>query len=227
MSQIDDAIAAAEAKAAETSTGTDLAPASTGGAVAPAGGALDMSLTGFLKAGGISPDKWMQVKDTGFRLDKNEKALIEEVEVDIDFANVKLFQGLRVALPGGKYEYIKTYDGRTEAKTGQAWSVAVAEANGRSITPQNPYRGADILMTNVGDVKQGKTTIEAGTKLGYTTSITGFGPFQSFLAGLIEAGEVQVGSDGSTLSGVVRTKVTHEAKSNADYEWGILNFEKA
>ena len=228
-SQIDAAIAAAEAKASETpqDTGTALTPAA-GGQLAPAGGgAVDMSLTSFLKSGGINPDKWVQVKDTGFRLDKNEKALIEEVVVDIDFANVKLFQGLRIALPGNKYEYIKTYDGRTEAKTGQAWGAATAEANGRSISPQNPYRGADILMVNVADVTQGKTTVPAGTKLGLTTSITGFAPFQSFLASLIEAGEVTVGSDGSTLAGVVRTKVTHEAMSNADYEWGILNFEKA
>jgi len=226
--QIDDAIAAAEAKAAET-TGTDVATTQSGGelAQAPQGGALDMSLTGFLKSGGLSPDKWVQVKDTGFRLDKNEKALIEEVEVDIDFINVKLFQGLRIALLGNKYEYIKTYDGRTEAKTGQAWGAAVAEANGRSISPQNPYRGADILMVNTSEVTQGKSKIEAGTKLGYTTSITGFAPFQSFLAGLIEAGKVTVGADGQSLSGTVRTKVTHEAKSNADYEWGILNFEEA
>lgn len=225
--QIDDAIAAAEAKANETA-GTDVATTqNAGGDLAPASGAVDMSLTGFLKSGGINPDKWIQVKDTGFRLDKNEKTMIEEVEVEIDFADVKLFQGLRIQSPGGKPEYIKTYDGRTEARTGQAWGIAVAEANGRSATPQNPYRGADILMSLPADVTQGKTKIEAGTTLGYTTSITGFGAFQSFLATLIQAGDVSVASDGQTLGGKVKVKVLHEAKSSADYEWGILNFEKA
>tara|TARA_Y100001001_G_scaffold163782_1_gene193820 strand:+ start:15490 stop:16173 length:684 start_codon:yes stop_codon:yes gene_type:complete len=224
--QIDDAIAAAEAKAAET-PGTDVATQNAGGDLAPAGGALDMSLTGFLKAGGISPDKWLQVKDSGFRIDKGEKAMIEEVEVEINFADVKLFQGLRIQAPGGKPEYIKTYDGRTEARTGQTWGIAVAEANGRSATPQNPYRGADILMSLTSDTVQGKTTVPAGTTLGYTTSITGFGAFQSFLATLIEAGDVSVGQDGQSLSGKVKVKVLHEAKSSADYEWGILNFEKA
>lgn len=228
MSQIDDAIAAAEAKANET-TGTDVATTQGGGDVAlsQGGGAVDMSLTSFLQSGGISPDKWVAVKDTGFKLDKNEKAVLQEVVVDIDFADVKLFQGLRISLPGNRYEYIKTYDGRTESRTGQAWTAAMAEANGRSISPQNPYRGADILMVNPDEVKQGSTKIEAGTKLGYTTSITGFGGFQSFLAGLIQAGKVQVAQDGVTLSGSVRTKVTHETKSNADYEWGVLNFEEA
>lgn len=227
MSQIEDAIAAAEAAANET-TGTDVATTQGGDvALAPAGGAVDMSLTSFLQSGGISPDKWIAVKDTGFKLDKNEKAVLDEVVVDIDFADVKLFQGLRISLPGSKYEYIKTYDGRTESRTGQAWSAAMAEANGRSLSPQNPYRGADILMVNPDVVKQGATKIEAGTKLGYTTSITGFGSFQAFLAELIKANKVTVAQDGVTLGGKVRTKVTHETKSNSDYEWGVLNFEEA
>mgnify|MGYP000742933578 CR=1 FL=1 len=226
MNQIDNAVAEAENAAKNASENQVPATQSQGGALAPAGGAVDMSLTSFLKAGGISPDKWIQVKDTGMKLDKNEKATIEEFVADIDFSNVKLFQGLRIALPGGKYEYIKTYDGRTESKTGQNWAAAVADANNRAVAPNNTYRGADILMTNPEAITQGKTTIPADTKLGYTTSITGFGPFQSFLATLIESGEVSIGTN-DTLSGQVRVKVVHETKSNTDYEWGILNFEKA
>lgn len=227
MSQIDDAIAAAEAAAEKTPAAQVPATQEQGGALASGNaGPVDMSLGGFLKAGGIAPDKWIQVKDTGFRLDKNVKELLDKVTVDVDFANVKLFQGLRVALPGNKYEYIKTYDGRTEAKTGQNWGAAVADANNRAVSANSPYRGADILMTLPESVKQGKTEIPAGTKLGYTTSITGFSAFQSFLASLIEAGDVTV-SPSETLSGQVRLNVLHESKSNADYEWGILTFEKA
>ena len=225
-SQIDAAVAAAEA-AAQTVQDTQVPATTQGSALAPAGGgAVDMSLGSFLKSGGINPDKWVQVKDTGLKLDKNEKATIESFEGDLDFANVKLFQGLRVALPGGKYEYIKTYDGRTEAKTGQNWNAAVADANGRAVAPNTPYRGADILITLTKDTKQGGTTIPAGTKVGYTTSITGFGAFQSFLVEQVNSGAVQVGANDS-LSGVVATKVVHETKKNADYEWGILTFEAA
>lgn len=227
MSQIDEAIAAAEAAAANTPTNTAMTTQEQGGALAPAGGgAVDMSLGSFLKSGGINPDKWIQVKDTGMKLEKNEKATIEEFVGDIDFANVKLFQGLRVALPGNKYEYIKTYDGKTESRSGQSWAAAVQEANARAQSPATPYRGADILIVPSEDVKQGGTTIPAGTKLGYTTSITGFGAFQTFLQGLVEDGKVTVGAM-DTLSGVVSTKVVHETKKNADYEWGILNFEAA
>lgn len=227
--QIDDAIAQAEAAAANTQTqsaSTEVATTDQGGGQALAntgGGAVDMSLTSFLTAGGISPDKWIQVKDTGMKLDKNEKATLEEFTGDIDFANVKMFVGLRIKLPGNKYEYIKSYDGKTESKTGQNWNAAVAEANARAAEPAQTYRGADILIVNNEDVVQGKTTIPAGTKLGYTTSITGFGAFQSFLAELVGAGKIEV-QPGDRLSGVVRTKVSHEEKTNTDYSWGILSF---
>lgn len=226
MSSIDDAIAAAEAAAANTQTGTEVATTQGGALANPAaGGAVDMGLGSFLKSGGINPDKWIQVKDTGLKLDKNEKATIDQFEGDIDFSQVKLFVGLRIALPGNKYEYIKSYDGRTEAKTGQNWNAAVAEANARAVAPNSTYRGADILIVPSKDIKQGGTTIPAGTKLGYTTSITGFAPFQTLLAQLVNDGDVQVGAN-DTLSGTVTVKVTHETKKNADYEWGVLNFAK-
>jgi hypothetical protein len=227
-SQIDDAVAAAEAAAANmTDTQVAVAPAQ-GTALAPAaaGGAVDMSLGSFLTAGGINPDKWLQVKDTGLKLDKNDKATFDEFTGEVDFARVKMFVGLRISLPGNKYEYIKSYDGRTEAKTGQNWNVAVAEANARAAAPSTTYRGADILLTLDKDVKQGNATIPAGMKVGYTTSITGFAPFQSLLQTLVESGDITVGA-GDRLSGVVTLKLTHEAKKNADYEWGIVNFEKA
>ena len=224
---IDDAVAAAEAAAA-TMTDAQVPAQSQGTALAPAsnGGPVDMSLGSFLTAGGINPDKWLQVKDTGMKIDKNDKATIDDFTGEIDFSKVKMFVGLRISLPGNKYEYIKSYDGRTESKTGQNWNTAVAEANARAQSPSTTYRGADILAVLDKDVKQGATTIPAGTKVGYTTSITGFAPFQSLLATLVEDGTVTVGA-GDRLSGSAVIKLSHEAKKNADYEWGIINFEKA
>lgn len=224
---IDDAVAAAEAAAANM-TDAQLPAQAQANALAPAagGGEVSMSLGSFLTAGGINPDKWLQVKDTGLKIDKNEKQTFDDFTGEIDFSKVKMFVGLRISLPGSKYEYIKTYDGRTEAKTGQSWGVAVAEANARAQSPSTTYRGADILVTLDKDVKQGSTTIPAGTKIGYTTSITGFAPFQSLLETLIANSDVTVGA-GDRLSGIVNVKLTHEAKKNADYEWGIVNFEKA
>lgn len=223
--QIDDAIAEAEAAAAQVQEPTALVTTTGQGSTA-VGAPVDMSLGSFLKSGGISPDKWLQVDKFGLKIDKNEKALIEEFEANLDFSTVKMFVGMRIKLPGNKYEYIKSYDGRTESRTGQNWNAAVAEANARAAEPAQTYRGADILLVPAKDVLQGKTTIPAGTKLGYTTSITGFGAFQTYLAELVGKNAITVGA-GDVLSGVVNTKVSHETKKNADYEWGILNFATA
>lgn len=227
-SQIDNAVAAAEAAAANMTDAQVPATQAQGTALAPAntGGAVDMSLGSFLTAGGINPDKWLQVKDTGMKLDKNDKNTFDDFTGDIDFSRVKMFVGLRIGLPGGKYDYIKSYDGKSEAKTGQNWNIAVAEANARAIAPATTYRGADILITTTKEIVQGATKIPVGTKVGYTTSITGFAPFQSLLQTLVENNDVSV-SAGDRLSGVVNVKLSHEAKKNADYEWGIVNFEKA
>lgn len=228
MSSIDDAVAAAEAAAANMTENNQALATQTQGtalAAAPAGGPVDMSLGSFLTAGGINPDKWLQVKDTGLKLDKNDKNTFDEFTGEVDFSKVKMFVGLRISLPGSKYEYIKSYDGRTEAKTGQNWNVAVAEANARAQSPSTTYRGADILVVTDKVIEQGSAKIPAGTKVGYTTSITGFAPFQSLLQTLVEAGDVSVGA-GDRLSGTVTLKLSHEAKKNADYEWGVVNFEK-
>lgn len=223
--QIDAAVAEAERAAAEMGDAQVPATQSQSGQLAAGGGAVDMSLTGFLKSGGLSPDKWVQVDEYGIKLDKNEKQFVEEFTGELDFANVKFFQGLRTKLPGNKYSYIKTYDGKTEARSGQNWNAAVSEANARAIEPASPYRGADVLITLTEALKQGKSDFAVGTKVGYTTAITAFGAFQNYLNEQINAGNVTVGANDS-LSGVVVTKATHEEKKNSDYKWGILNFQQ-
>ena len=226
---IDDAVAAAQEQA-ENVTQNAVAPVNTGGGqLAPAGGgAVDMSISGFLKAGGISPDRWLDIRDTGFRFDKNNKSVFESFTGTINFASgVKMFQGARIAKADGTYEYLKTYDGRTEARSGQAWAAALNDAANRSTKPVSPYRGADILIELDTPVSQGKDKFDVGFKVGYTTAVTAFKPFQSFLATLLESGEVTVAPDGETMSGEVSVKVDHETMKNANYEWSIAVFSKA
>ena len=223
--QIDAAVAEAEAAAANMQEQRALTPAQQAGALANPAGPVDMSLSGFLKAGGIQPDVWLTLEKTGIKLDKNEKAVFDDFEGTIDFSKVKLFQGLRTKLPGNKFEYIKTYDGRTEARSGENWNTACANALAKAIEPAQPYRGADILIVSTKEIKQGSKTYEAGKKIGYTTAVTGFAPFQSLLESLVNSGEVVVGNNDS-LSGEVKVKLQHVVKSNTDYQWGILDFEK-
>lgn len=222
---IEDAIAEAEAAAAAAPEVQAPAP-STALAAPSANVPVDMGVSSFLKSGGLQPDIWLDVKDTGLKLIKTEKAVIDDFVADLDFSQVKLFVGLRVKLPGNKFEYIKSYDGRTEAKTGKPWATAVQEANARAAEPAEQYRGADIMMVLSEPVKQGAQTVEAGKKIGYTTAVTGFGAFQSFLAEMIQSGDVVVGANES-LSGSVRVRASHIEKSNASYTWGVVGFAKA
>lgn len=223
--QIDAAVAEAEAAAANMQENRALTPAQQAGALAAPGAPVDMSLSGFLKAGGIQPDVWLTLEKTGIKLDKNEKAVFDDFEGTIDFSKVKLFQGLRTKLPGNKFNYIKTYDGRTEARSGENWATAVANAQAQAIEPAQPYRGADILIVTTKEIKQGSKTYEAGKKIGYTTAVTGFAPFQSLLESLVNSGDVQVGANDS-LTGEVTVKAQHVVKSNADYQWGIIDFTR-
>ena len=179
-----------------------------------------------MKSGGLQPDLWLDVKDTGLKLIKTEKAVVDDFVADLDFSQVKLFVGLRLKLPGNKFEYIKSYDGRTEAKTGKPWAIALQEANARAAEPADQYRGADILMVLPEPVKQGAQTIEAGKKIGYTTPVTGFATFQSFLAEMIQSGDAVVDAN-ENLTGSVRVRASHIEKSNASYTWGVVGFAKA
>lgn len=231
---IEDQIAQAEAAAAnagnqQTTTGTDLAPAA-GGAPAP----MDMSFGAVQASGGLQPDAWLNVNETGIRFDKSDtKNWIEEFKGDIDFANVKTFIGLRTKQPGGTFDYIKSFDGKTESRSGKPWPVAVQEALSTATESAEQYRGADILVTSTEDVTQGKVTKEAGTKFGHTTPVTGFGAFQTFLNDVVASGDVEVlpnpvdPKGPPTFRGTVAVNVKHVERSNAKYSWGIMGFERA
>ena len=234
---IEDQIAEAQAAAKNAPTqGGAVATTNTGGALAQpaAGGAVDMSFGATMSSGGLQPDAWLNVNETGIRFDKaNKKEWIDEFVADVDFSQVKLFVGLRTKQPGNKQEYIKSYDGKAESRSGTPWPVAMQQSLATAVEPADQYRGADILFVAVEDVAQGKEIKPAGTKFGHTTPVTGFGAFQAFLNELVANGDVEVIPNAldpqgpPSFKGTVRVKVTHIEKSNANYSWGILGYEKA
>lgn len=69
---------------------------------------INMDVSSFLNAGGLQPDHWLEVKEAGMKIDKDEKAFLDDFIATIDFGSVKLFSGLRADC-GASYEYIKTY----------------------------------------------------------------------------------------------------------------------
>jgi hypothetical protein len=203
----------------------------TGTAVATTGSAPDQQfntgLDDFLSGGGIRPDKWIQVKDMGLRIDKDEKAYATEFVGDLDLSSVQLFWGARAEFAGNKVVYTKSYDGVTTNK-GENFKAVLADFKAGSLKDASPYRGADVLIELTEEVTQGKTVIPAGTKVGYSTSITGFAPFQSFLSAMVKAGKARSGPNGTIEGETVRVRVKHDPRTNnAKQDYGVLLFELA
>jgi hypothetical protein len=194
---------------------------------APAATSFSTGLDDFLTGGGIRPDKWLQVKDAGIRIDRDDKGYITEFTGDLDLGEVLLFWGARAEFAGNNVQYTKSYDGVTTTK-GENFNQVLADFKANSMKNADPYRGADIQVELTEDVVQGKATIPAGTKVGYSTSITGFAPFQSFLASMVKQGKARSGPGGTIVGEVVRVKVTHEVRTNkANQDYGILQFALA
>lgn len=215
MSQLQDAMRqASEAAAglpATTSQSTDVAPVQYG-----------TGLDDFL-SGGMQVDKWIQVKDAGIRLDRDEKAFITEFEAELDLDSVQLFVGLRAEFAGNKVEYRQSNDGGKTTTRGENFAELAARWKATSVKPVDPYRGANMTLVLANDVVQGKTTIPAGTKLGYTTPVTGFTPFQNLLKKLAAEGKVSDAGGGRLSGGRVAVKLTHEARENAaKQEYGVV-----
>jgi hypothetical protein len=209
--------AAQNLPATQDATGTAVATS------APDATVFSTGLDDFLSGGGIRPDKWLQIKDTGIRIDRDEKAFVTEFTGDLDLSDVKLFWGSRAEFAGNNVQYAKSYDGKLTDK-GENFNQVLAEFKANSLKDASPYRGADILVTLDQDVTQGKTEIAAGTKVGYSTSITGFAPFQTFLANMKKQGKLRAEGDGD----IVRVKVTHDMRTNnKKQDYGVLLFELA
>jgi hypothetical protein len=197
----------------------------TQGALAPM--SFGTSLDDFL-SGGMQVDAWVQVKDGGIRLNRDEKAYIEEFEAELDLNTVQLFHGVRAEFAGNKVEYAKSFDGGKTTTRGESFASVCAHYKANSVKPANPYRGADMVLVLTKDVVQGKTTIPAGTRIGYTTPITGFAPFQTLLKGLAAEGKLtDAGGGRLTPTGENPTvKLVHERRTNdQNQDYGVLLME--
>ena len=221
MSDIDAILAAAKNNAANLPAAQPLTPA-----LAPAPGAglpamsFDMDLDSFLTPAGMEVQSYVQVKDAGIKLSKDwgPTSFIDEFEVTIDLSEVAYFYGIRKEV-GSNVTYAKSYNGKTTTR-GEPFAAICAQFKLESQKPADPYRGADIPMTLVqdyADAKDKSKSFEAGTRVGLSTSITGFKPWASFHKKLMDAGQG---------SATVRVKVKHSARRNAaNQDYGVCEYE--
>lgn len=218
MSNLDAILAAAKEKS------TSLAPIDagvalpavtpmTGGAVA----AYNMSEDAFLNPGGMECDSYVQVKDTGIKLSKDWKGVIDGFDAILDTRDVQFFMGIRKEV-GSTVSYAKSYDGVSTPK-GENFAQVVQEFKATSQKPADTYRGADIpmeLVSNHDAPKGGGTSFTAGQVVGLTTSITGFKPFATFLRKLKQAG----------VNGRVKVSCKHSPRQNTNgQDYGVIEWD--
>lgn len=198
--------------AAEKTTATLPATAEGGSAGVPAtvGPRQNFGLDD-MRNGGMAVDAWIKVKDVGLQL--NDK-IVDSLKVIIDTSAIQVAQAIKAGNPA---KYRKTYDG-VSCATGGTWENALAEIR-RIDAGARPYMSADIPMTLVEDFKdsKGKVLLEAGKRIGHTTSTTNRQAFQEFVNQLDKANlrgqevEVILGYEKMTKTGV--------------NPWGIITFE--
>jgi len=167
--------------------------------------------------GSTAVDMYAKVDKRGIQLGDNSKFLCDELLVKINLSEVVAFYGVRFG-QGSSTTYKRSLDRMTEQVSGRAWSSIIAEAQQIDPKCKGDYSGADIPMTLLEEVDGGKNAepIEAGKVVGYTTSITGYKPFQTFASAMYKAGLGDID---------LKVKITHKEESRNGNEWGILLFE--
>lgn len=221
MANIQDALAEAQAKAAEqTPAQTANVPATTAAAggtavAAHTGGPVSLSMDDVV-GGSLAVDAFLKVNEDGLKIG-DKPQLIETITVDIDLAQCVVAQVIKFGNPA---VYYKTLDGMTTQGQGFTWSEAIMRA--KQINPKaDPYKSVDIPMTLVEDAKdlKGNVVVEAGTTLGHSTSTTNWANMVALLKAVDAKGY-------SRSTDTVRVTITSERRTNKNNNvWGVLKFE--
>jgi hypothetical protein len=214
-----DALARAQAVSAEAATTSLPAAAASSVPAAPSTPpARPKSLQDALDQSGTEVDGWLGMKDGNFTVNKS-KSSAERIKVTIKPSEVKFGYGVRFAGPQGQV-YLKSYNGVTEARTGKNWSECVAQAQQNDPKCNGQYDLADIPMTLREEVSGGgknPVTIPEGKRVGYTTAITGYGPFMAWLN--------QVMKDVGDANAVIPVELFKYEKTGGGYDYAVIGFE--
>lgn len=174
-----------------------------------------------LDSGSLAVDGFVQSKFEGLAFKMQDENLtkgstiVEEALVTLTASeNITVFEGAKYGKPT---VYIKTFDGRKEARSGQDWSVAMEKAKLADANVYS-YKGADIEMKAYEDIKdlKGKVVVPAGTSLGHSSTPTGLKSLKALRKAIEAAGLVDE---------LVVVKLTNTPQSKNGNDWGILTFE--
>ena len=126
---INAALRAAQDEAAQTPQPQASVPAPAAapqGGLPTAGGGAPRTLQDFMATAAMNVEAFLSVSELGIRYGK-DKALHDEVYVEVELKNAKFGWVIRVNTPSG-VRYLNSYDGVTEARSRQNWAAVVADA---------------------------------------------------------------------------------------------------
>jgi hypothetical protein len=177
------------------------------------------TMEGFLSGSGMTCDEYLVNKAEGFRIGKEMKGLLEEIEAELDLMDVvPVFVSRHET--AGQTKFLKSYDGET-TPNGQNFQYAYQAECARNQNNTEPYKTVEIPVTLTADVKDPKSglVIHEGTIVGITPSLTGFTHFQKFHKKLLKANP-------ANADATVKVKITHTKRTNSkNNEWGVCDFE--
>lgn len=217
MEAVNAAIAQARAAASNVAP-TPAVPALVGSTALAMAGGRPVSLREMLAESTAKVDAYLKIVPAGFNIGDDKKSMFEEIPVEFRFADAKVFYGVRY-----NKTYEKSFDRIVNARSKRPWADCVAEAQRLDPKCRGDYRGVDVAFTVLETLtaKDGKTVlIEAGQKLGWTSSITNWNDFAEFAAPFFELMDAGVISDKVT----VRGKIVHQERTNKDNTWGVATF---
>jgi hypothetical protein len=168
-----------------------------------------------LEVGSLDVESWLQVDRYGLHLDRSQEAL-DALMVEIDLTEIVPLYMVRF----GKNppSYCKSYDGATTFGSPKLWELTLREAQRQDPDCRGQYSAVEIPMMLIDGVelKRDRKTIEGGTRIGYTTSITGYRPFLKFWNECEKKGLTEA---------VIKIRLGYEARKSNGNEWGVVTYE--
>jgi hypothetical protein len=167
-----------------------------------------------LGAQSVTVDNWLQVTEHGIQVAKSAD-LLDSIDVEIDMNEIVLCYMVRYGKKPPNYR--KSYDGVTTVGSSKPWEVTIREAQTFDPECRGQYSAAEIPMTLTGDLNlpKEKKVIEAGTRTGYTTSVTAFAEFQRFYNEVERA---------DLMGQKVLVKVGFKKKTGNGNNWGVITY---
>lgn len=208
------------AKAKEAAQAVVPAPAASTAVAtaAPITGGRPVTMMEMLQEGGVSVDAYLKVDKPGFTVGTDTETYHKSLDVEFRLSDAKPYYGLRFGNPA---KYLRSYDRITEARTRKPWAQCQQEAAVIDPRCKGDYRAVDIPFTTLQAVNAGNKEVEAGGRLGWSSSITNFKIFSDFVTPYyqrIAAGELSEDI-------VLRGKIVHKQQRADGNTWGLLTFE--